>query len=209
MLFWIFTAVWSPLFTGYDGEQNVQVKDFRFAIGLPDCGPMQMWPIHHYPQSLDKLVLLPDGKLRHFVRNPDDDDDFHQKDLIDSKPLYYDYDPGHYCMEKSIRTTGIENTHAEFAMVCSPEKILHWTDTEILLRKIINPVCHGISMIVFMAIAIIYFVLPTLRDLVGNIITTITLCLIVSQAANLVRIFTEFSSHVSFFVAGKSIYIFN
>lgn len=42
------TAPWSPVFTGYDGEQNVQVADFWFAIGMPDCGPMQMWPIYHY-----------------------------------------------------------------------------------------------------------------------------------------------------------------
>lgn len=45
------------------------------------------------------------------------------------------------------------------------------------------------------------------RDLVGNIITTITICLIVSQAANLVRIFTEFSSHVSFMVADIILYV--
>lgn len=45
------------------------------------------------------------------------------------------------------------------------------------------------------------------RDLVGNIITTITVCLIVSQAANLVRIFTEFSSHVSFMMADIILYV--
>lgn len=87
-------------------------------------------------------------------------------------------------------------------MVCSPERIVHWTDTDFLFRKIINPICHGLSITTLLIIAIIYFVLPTLRDLIGNIITTITICLIVSQAANLVRIFTEFSNHVSFMVAG-------
>jgi G protein-coupled receptor Mth (Methuselah protein) len=60
-------------------------------------------------------------------------------------------------------------------------------------------------MIILLVIAIIYFVMPTLRDLVGNIVTTITVCLIVSQAADLVRIFTEFSSHVSFMIAGKNL----
>lgn len=33
------------------------------------------------------------------------------------------------------------------------------------------------------------------------------MCLIVSQAANLVRIFTEFSSHVSFMVADIVLYV--
>lgn len=41
----------------------------------------------------------------------------------------------------------------------------------------------------------------------GNIVTTITMCLVVSQAADLVRIFTEFSSHVSFLVADSILYI--
>lgn len=52
---------------------------------------------------------------------------------------------------------------AQFAMVCTPEKEIHWTDTDFVLRKIVNPICHGISMIVLLVIAIIYFVLPTLR----------------------------------------------
>lgn len=37
------------MFTGLDGQENVQVAEFYFAIGLPDCGPLQMWPIYHYP----------------------------------------------------------------------------------------------------------------------------------------------------------------
>lgn len=41
----------------------------------------------------------------------------------------------------------------------------------------------------------------------GNIITSITLCLIVTQAADLVRIFTELSSHVSFLIADSILYI--
>lgn len=51
------------------------------------------------------------------------------------------------------------------------------------------------------------FLIFFFSDLVGNIITTITICLIVSQAANLVRIFTEFSSHVSFMVADIILYV--
>lgn len=41
----------------------------------------------------------------------------------------------------------------------------------------------------------------------GNIVTSITVCLIISQAADLVRIFTDFSNHVSFVVADSFFYI--
>lgn len=80
-----------------------------------------MWPIYHYPtvslsyqiinlfnltdlfilfKSVDKLVILPDGKLRHFIKNLDDEDDFHQKDNEQSTPYFYDHEQGQYCMEK-------------------------------------------------------------------------------------------------------------
>lgn len=45
------------------------------------------------------------------------------------------------------------------------------------------------------------------RDLVGNMITTISVCLITAQIASLVRMFTEFSSHVSFIAADMVLYI--
>lgn len=40
------------------------------------------------------------------------------------------------------------------------------------------------------------------RDLVGNIITTMTCCLIVGQVSNLLRIFTEFQNHLNFLILG-------
>lgn len=46
------------------------------------------------------MVILPDGKLRHFIKNPDDEDDFHQKDNEESMPFFYDHEQGQYCMEK-------------------------------------------------------------------------------------------------------------
>lgn len=49
---------------------------------------------------MDKLVILPDGKLRHFIKNLDDEDDFHQKDNKDSTPYFYDHEQGQYCMDK-------------------------------------------------------------------------------------------------------------
>lgn len=37
----------------------------------------------------------------------------------------------------------------------------------------------------------------------GNIVTTITVCLIVIQIVNLVRIFTEFKNHINILILGK------
>jgi G protein-coupled receptor Mth (Methuselah protein) len=122
-----------------------------------------------------------------------------------SEFLYHDFEQGHYCLEKAVFSNKTSETW-QFAFVCSPGKVINWTDADFLLRKILNPLFHGLSMIILLVIAIIYFVLPTLRDLVGNIITTITICLIISQAADLVRIFTEFSNHVSFMIADVILY---
>lgn len=177
-------------------------------------------------QNHDYLFLFPDGRLGHYIKNhrysgrkrqeDDDDDDYFEPDdnqeVIDllthrtREFLYHDFEQGHYCLEKAIISNNTGETR-QFAFVCSPEKILKWTDTDFLLRKVLNPMFHGISMVILLVIAIIYFVLPTLRDLVGNIITTITICLIISQAADLVRIFTEFSNHVSFFIADTVLYV--
>lgn len=44
----MYIGLWQPIFTGYDGRENVQVEEFYYAIGVPDCGPMQMWPVYHY-----------------------------------------------------------------------------------------------------------------------------------------------------------------
>lgn len=153
--------------------------------------------------------------LGHYIKNHDfhdDEDDYDdlteeqkiEKLLVDRSHafLYHDFEQGHYCIDKAL----IGNKTSEFAFVCSPGKVFNWTDTDFLLRKILNPLFHGISMIILLIIAIIYFVLPTLRDLIGNIITTITICLIISQAADLVRIFTEFSNHFSFMVADIVLY---
>lgn len=168
-------------------------------------------------QNHDYLFLFPDGKLGHYIKNhrvpdqePDEDDDYEEiTELLTHRTrafLYHDFEQGHYCLEKAVFSNNT-NKDWEFAFVCSPEKILSWTDTDFLLRKVLNPLFHALSMVILLVIAIIYFVLPTLRDLVGNIVTTITICLIVSQAADLVRIFTEFSSHVSFLAADTVLYV--
>lgn len=65
-------------------------------------------------------------------------------------------------MDKAVSTTD-QPANAFYAVVCSPERVVRWTDTDFLLRKIVNPICHGISMCILLVIAIVYFVLPTLR----------------------------------------------
>lgn len=84
-----------------------------------------------------------------------------------------------------------------------PEYKSVWTNTEFLMRNIVNPITHFMAMICLLFVAIVYFVMPTLRDLVGNIVTTIALCLIVSQAADLIRLLTIFTNHVSLIITGN------
>lgn len=92
---------------------------------------------------------------------------------------------------------------SEFAWVCTPDHKQEWTTNEFLMHNIVNPVTHGITIVCLLTIAIIYFVMPTLRDLTGNIITTICMCLILSQTADLVRLLTVFKSHISLLIAGR------
>ncbi|XP_067636934.1 probable G-protein coupled receptor Mth-like 5 isoform X2 [Eurosta solidaginis] len=199
-----------PMFTNYQGVHNVDVK-FKFVIGIPACGTMQTWPIYHYQGSADQLVLLDDGKLRHYTNTNEDEEDLeltdYDADLDDErKSLFHDYAQGHYCLDKAVSSTG-QHRQILYANICLAKKEIKWSDSTFLLRKIINPIFHIMSLIMLLLISIIYFILPTLRDLVGNIITTIAVCLMATQAADLVRIFTEFTNHVSFIIADIVLYV--
>lgn len=78
------------------------------------------------------------------------------------------------------------------------------TEVKQLILYLLDPIFHGINMILLLITAIIYFVLPQLRDLLGNFVTSLSLCLIVVYAADLVRLYRGFSDHVSFLAAGKN-----
>lgn len=67
-----------------------------------------------------------------------------------------------YLNLQAIDTKGVSFPQ-EFAMVCSPDKESQWTDTDFLMRKVVNPVCHGISITILLTVAIVYFVVPSLR----------------------------------------------
>lgn len=117
------------MFTSYSGDQNRPVEHFKFVIGVPNCGSKQMWPVLHYAgvssisqwnlfmnhynlmkntfQSYDKLVLLDDGKLRHYTNTEEDVDeqkgvksDYDEDTIEEHKPHYYDYEQGQYCLDK-------------------------------------------------------------------------------------------------------------
>lgn len=96
----------------------------------------------------------------------------------------------------------------QYAIIChEPEKDRDWAATNFLMRNIINPITHLISIACFLTVAIVYFVMPTLKDLVGNIVTTMCLCMIVGQAADLIRLLTIFTGHLSIFITEAICYI--
>jgi G protein-coupled receptor Mth (Methuselah protein) len=100
------TGVWSPLFTGEDGQSNVQIPGFKLITGIPQC-PRQLWSIYHYSDSHDRLVLLPSGILRHYVTHPEGVEITHDNDLLQEHQnedgdtqWHYDYKQGTYCLDK-------------------------------------------------------------------------------------------------------------
>lgn len=90
-----------------------------------------------------------------------------------------------------------------YALICVPKDNDQWSNTEFLMRNVINPITHFLTFFCLLFIAIVYFIMPTLRDLVGNIVTTISICLIISQAADMSRLLTIYVNHVSLIAAGN------
>nr|ANB32482.1 G-protein coupled receptor Mth-like 5-2 protein mRNA [Dastarcus helophoroides] len=194
-----------PIFTDERGKSNIAVN-YTFVTGLPDCGSRQIWPIYHYVGSTDKLTLLPNGVLRHYFDLHDiaafEDEDESVIETDGKIKQYHDYHPSQYCMDKRI-----EDFTSEFAMVCGPEHPTDWTATEYLMRNVVSPITHGLTILCLLIIAIIYFIMPTLRDLSGNIVTTLCLCIILSQIADLIRLLTVFTSHISLLITETICYV--
>lgn len=58
------------------------------------------------PQSADKLILLEDGKLRHYTNTNEENEgaDYAEEFGDDeSKPLFYDYERDQYCIDRVSR----------------------------------------------------------------------------------------------------------
>lgn len=210
---------WQPEFTAkrYPGKATPEVK-YELKIGRPRCKPNEhQWHVYYYPSGPDRLVIRPNGVLRHYVnlaRGKDenggaydaaamnfDDEDEDEDGQNDGYPrIHYDYLFGHYCADKAVLRS--DRLVATYAMLCVPDVAVRWTNTDYLMRHAVDPTFHAVTMACYLIVAVIYFVLPQLRDLVGNIITSMMLCLVVNQCASTVMIFTEFGSHVSFMIAG-------
>ncbi|KAK9874048.1 hypothetical protein WA026_002405 [Henosepilachna vigintioctopunctata] len=197
-------SLWQPLFTSVSGEPNIKVS-YSFITGTPDCGSRQVWPIYFNANSTEKLQLLPNGVLRHIYSHPIlNEDDIGVEVIGGNDYLFHDFPQGQYCMDKRIEGDQVN----EFAKVCVPAHENSWTRTEFVMHNIVNPVTHGINIVCFLSIAIIYFVMPNLRDLVGNITTTLCICLILNQIGDLFRMLTIFTSHISLLITETICYIF-
>lgn len=52
------TATFEPIFTSAEsGQSNVNIVDYKFVLGMPDCKSMQMWPIYQYPSVSRRLFF--------------------------------------------------------------------------------------------------------------------------------------------------------
>ena len=212
------TTAWQPEFLDEQSSGKIY-KDHKYDLqfGRPICrNDEHEWYVYYYPKGEDRLAILTTGKLRHFIPESSKDlaeqiqgivQDLQEDDVDTLESVHYDYPFGHYCIDKAILTG--ERLVLTYAMVCVPNVSMSWTDTSYFMRRVVDPIFRALSMACYLAIAVVYFVLPQLRDLVGNMITSMSLCLFASQSASTVRIFTEYSSHVSFMVAGEFCFFYD
>jgi hypothetical protein len=102
------TVQWAPVFNSEDGlRSNIHPRGgFNvLAPSLPLCNSTSVWPIFHYADSQDRLVLLENGWLRHYIDK-------------EAGQRHYDYEPRLFCMERYISENGLE---AQMAVVCTPK----------------------------------------------------------------------------------------
>ncbi|XP_032664448.1 probable G-protein coupled receptor Mth-like 5 [Odontomachus brunneus] len=207
---------WQPEFAGEKSDSSKSKftePKYQLTIGRPRCASDEhQWPVYYYPTGPDRLAILSSGELRHYIvdwTNSMDEKRGVYGDatlsLEEPASIHHDYEFGHYCADKAVLSG--DHLVATYAMLCVPTVAVRWSDTSYLLRHAVDPAFHAISMACYLVVAVIYFVLPQLRDLVGNIITSMMLCLVANQCASTVRIFTEFGNHVSFMIADTIMYV--
>lgn len=185
--------VWIPSFS--DGSSTIEPPQYDLDIGFPECKSKVVLNIYKSPKSSDRFVLLSDGKMRHYAQKDIDDHEKSSEDNIHT----YDYKPGEYCVDKIILNETAPNS-IDFAVICPPDGYLR-RGKDFFMRRIINPIFHVFAICCFLTISIIYFVLPQLRDLVGNMITTIALSLLVSEVGDIILIFKEWNSNIGLLLA--------
>ncbi|XP_050528397.1 probable G-protein coupled receptor Mth-like 5 isoform X2 [Daktulosphaira vitifoliae] len=204
---------WTPEFTLEDGEDGQQKKlpalsvPYKLVTGFPNCKNRQQWLVYHYKGSGDRLSLFPSGKLRHYVLKHQHG---HQKDqpqdFVVEHERSFDYEQGFYCLDKVIDIDR-PDLNAQVAVICTPQIPSPWTDTDFVMRRVANPACHSVAVICLLLVAIVHFVLPQLRDLIGNMVTTLACLMIVAEVADIVRIFVEYNSPISYLIADSFLYI--
>lgn len=200
---------WIPEFRNENGQPLIEQPKFEFEIGSPRCkNNEKQWEVYHAPEPpMDILMILPSGKLRHCIQCHLDELSEAEEVEVEgdsnnnnnNNKVYYDYEFGSYCADKIILSN--DKSPKVYARVCLPEN-KRGMQPDTMMRRVIDPAFRAIAIACYLVVAIVYFVLPQLRNLIGNIITSMTLCLVTSQCADMVKIFTEFSNHVSFLVAG-------
>ncbi|XP_015518717.2 probable G-protein coupled receptor Mth-like 5 isoform X1 [Neodiprion lecontei] len=204
---------WKPIFTDEDGHGLTDQPKFELKFGLPKCkNDERQWKIYDVPNppNMDLLRILSSGKLRHCTQCNLDNTDSTADELVEGErnnaknKRYYDYEFGTYCADKTILRK--ENMTTFYARVCLPIK-KHVMHTDVMMRRVIDPSFRAISIACYLVVAIVYFVLPQLKNLIGNIVTSLMLCLVANHCAAMVRIFPEFGSHVNFLVADVVMYV--
>ncbi|XP_008554127.1 probable G-protein coupled receptor Mth-like 5 [Microplitis demolitor] len=209
------TTIWKPDFIDDNFPINKkQQPNFHFKIGLPLCRSTEhQWHVYYNPRSQyqDLLAILPSGNLRHILHDrwsatqnqKPGSHSLVDDDSITVESLHFDYAFGHYCADKAVLSENALVT--TYAMICVPA--VAWTDSNYLIKHVVDPITRAFAIACYLFVAIVYFVLPQLRDLVGNMITSMTMCLAVNQIAVTGRILTEYGSHVSFLIADSVAYI--
>lgn len=117
--------------------------------------------------------------------------------------IHYDYAFGSYCADRAILSR--DNIVATYAMICVPEIRARWRDADYLMKHGIDPVFRAIAIACYLVVAIVYFVLPQLRDLVGNSITSMCMCMVTYEIASGIRTFTDFGNHINFMIIGENV----
>nr|AEM43037.1 methuselah-like protein 5 [Apis mellifera] len=168
---------WRPEFIEEvnDISKNKLIKpNYQLKIGRPKCQSNErQWNVYHYRSGDDRLAILTNGVLRHYTTDLTKEKHEYSnvfgfdatssidEDNFETVSIHYDYPFGHYCADKAILSR--DRLVAMYAMICVPDVIVTWSDTNYLMKHAIDPTFHAISIISYLIVAVIYFVFPQLH----------------------------------------------
>lgn len=91
---------WKPIFIDpMNKEQPQVIISYQSKIGKPKCQSREPWPVLDYVGSCDKLILMPNGKLRHYVFESQDEMRSCSEEL-ESENLFVDFNTTDYCIDQ-------------------------------------------------------------------------------------------------------------